>query len=135
MSARRIPRRFGMLGSDFTQYQYLTSKNSMPYNIPVVPALVKYVRLIAVLKTQPLDFFKIEDLTKGYLALIHNILRLQGNSTITPRDNPSYPAQTTSWILHVVCCSTHAGGHLDQFWDSNKSYLSISSRVQDTFLK
>ena len=62
MSARRIPRRFGVLASDFTQYQYLTTKNSMPCNILVIPALVEYVRLIAVLKTQPLDFFKIQDL-------------------------------------------------------------------------
>ena len=62
MSARRIPRRFGMMASDFTQYQYLTTKNSMPCNILVIPALVKYVRLIAVLKIEPLDFFKIQDL-------------------------------------------------------------------------
>ena len=62
MSARRILRRFGTLGSDFTQYQYLTTKNSMPCNILVIPALVKYVRLIAMLKIEPLDFFKIQDL-------------------------------------------------------------------------
>ena len=62
MSARKITRRFGLLASDFTQCQYLTTKNSMPCNIPVIPALVKYVRLIAVLKTQSLDFFKIQDL-------------------------------------------------------------------------
>ena len=61
MSARRIPRRFGMLALDFTQCQYLTTKDSMPCKILVIPALVKYVRLIAVLKTQWLDFFKIQD--------------------------------------------------------------------------
>ena len=37
----------------------------MPCNILVILALVKYVRLIAVLKTQSLDFFKIQDL-KGF---------------------------------------------------------------------
>ena len=64
MSARRIPRHFGVLASGFTQCQYLATKDSMPCNIPVIPALVKYVRLIAVLKTQhvQLDFFKIQDL-------------------------------------------------------------------------
>ena len=62
MSARRTPRRFGTLASDFTQYQYLTTKDSMPCNILVISALVKYVRLIAVLKAQQLDFFKIQDL-------------------------------------------------------------------------
>ena len=34
----------------------------MPCNILVIPALIKYVRLIAVLKTQTLYFFKIQDL-------------------------------------------------------------------------
>ena len=37
--------------------------------------------------------------------------------------------------LGAALCPTHVGGHLSQLWDSNKSYLSISSRVQDTFLK
>ena len=37
--------------------------------------------------------------------------------------------------LGATPCPTHVGGHLDQLWDSNKSYLSISLRVQDTFLK
>ena len=54
MGARRIPRRFG------NWPQVLL--NSVPCNILVIPALVKYVRLIAVLKTQPFDFFKIQDL-------------------------------------------------------------------------
>ena len=63
MSARRIPRRFGMLASDFTQYQYLTTKDSMPCHNPVIPALVRCVRLIAVvLKIEPLDLFEIQDL-------------------------------------------------------------------------
>ena len=34
----------------------------MPCNILVIPALVKYVRLIAVLKIERLDFFNIQDL-------------------------------------------------------------------------
>ena len=51
-----------MVASYFTQYQYLTTKKSMPCNTLVVPALVKYVRLLAVLKIEPLDFFKIQDL-------------------------------------------------------------------------
>ena len=109
MSARRISRRFGMLASDFTQCQYLTTKDSMPCNI--LPALVKYVRLIAVLKTQPLDFFKIQDLR--VLTLIHNILWLQGNSSVTSREKPSYPAQTATMISHVVralaACSLSIG--------------------------
>ena len=62
MSARRIPRRFGMLASDFTQYQYLTTKLSMPCHIPVIPALLGCVRLIAVLKIEWWDFFEIQDL-------------------------------------------------------------------------
>ena len=69
MSARRMTRYFGMLGSDIVQYPYLTTKDSMPcnkerrlHNILVIPALVKYVRLIAVLKIEQLDFFKIQDL-------------------------------------------------------------------------
>ena len=62
MSARRSSRRFGMLGSDFTRYQYLTTKDSVPCNILVIPALVKYVRLIAVLKIESLDLFEIQDL-------------------------------------------------------------------------
>ena len=37
--------------------------------------------------------------------------------------------------LGATPCPTHVGGHLDQLWNSNKSYLSISLRVQDTFLK
>ena len=37
-------------------------KNSIPHHIPVIPALVKYVRLIAVLKIEPLTFSKIQDL-------------------------------------------------------------------------
>ena len=72
MSARRIPRRFGMLASDFTQYQYLTTKDSIPCHNPVIPALVRCVRLIAVLKIEPLDLFEIQDLR--VLTLIHNIL-------------------------------------------------------------
>ena len=62
MGARRIPRLFGMLASDLTQCGYLHMKNSIPHHIPVIPALVKYVRLIAVLRNQPLDFSKIQDL-------------------------------------------------------------------------
>ena len=62
MSARRIPRRFGMLASDFTQCGYLHMKNSIPRHIPVIPALVKYVRLVAVLKIESLTFSKIQDL-------------------------------------------------------------------------
>ena len=66
MSARRIPRRFGMLASDLTQCGYLHMKTSIPRHIPVIPALVKYVRLImrliAVLRNQSLDFSKIQDL-------------------------------------------------------------------------
>ena len=64
MGARRIPRRFGMLASDLTQYGYIHMKHSIPvpHHIPVIPALVKYVRLIAVLRNQPLDFSKIQDL-------------------------------------------------------------------------
>ena len=62
MSACRIPRRFGMLASDVTQYQYLTTKDPIPCNILVIPALVKYVRLIVVLEFEPLDFFEIQDL-------------------------------------------------------------------------
>jgi hypothetical protein len=38
MSARGISRRVGMLVSDFTQYQYLTTKDSIPCDIPVIPA-------------------------------------------------------------------------------------------------
>ena len=37
--------------------------------------------------------------------------------------------------LRAACCSTHVGGHPDQLWDCNKSYLSISLRVQDTLFK
>ena len=37
--------------------------------------------------------------------------------------------------LGATPCPTHVGGHLDQLWNSNRSYLSISLRVQDTFLK
>ena len=37
-------------------------KNSIPHHIPVIPALVKYVRWIAVLKIEPLTFSKIQDL-------------------------------------------------------------------------
>ena len=48
MSARRIPSRFGKLASDFTQCGYLDMKNSIPRHIPVIPALVNYVRLIEV---------------------------------------------------------------------------------------
>ena len=62
MSARRIPRRFGMLASDFAQYQYLTTKNSIPCNSSVIPALVRCVCLNAVLKIEPLDLFEIQDL-------------------------------------------------------------------------
>ena len=62
MGARRVPRRFGMLASDLTQCGYLHMKNSIPRHIPVIPALVKYVRLIAVLKIEPLTFSKIQDL-------------------------------------------------------------------------
>ena len=99
MSARRIPRRFGMLASDFTQCQYLTTKDSMPCNVLVIPALVKYVRLIAVLKAQP----SLRSRTSGFLTSIHNTLRLQGNPSITSREKPSYPAQTATMISHVVC--------------------------------
>ena len=62
MSARRSSRRFGMLGSDFAQYQYLTTKDSVPCNNPVIPTLVRCVRLIAVLKIESLDLFEIQDL-------------------------------------------------------------------------
>ena len=37
--------------------------------------------------------------------------------------------------LGATPCPTHVGGHLDQLWNSDKSYLSIPLRVQDTFLK
>ena len=37
-------------------------KNSIPHHIPVIPALVKYVRLVAVLKIESLTFSKIQDL-------------------------------------------------------------------------
>ena len=32
--------------------------------------------------------------------------------------------------LGATPCPTHVGGHLDQLWNSNKSCLSISLRVQ-----
>ena len=62
MSARKIPRRVGMLAWDFTQCQYLTTKNSKPCNILVIPSLVKYVQLIAVLKIESFNFSEIQDL-------------------------------------------------------------------------
>ena len=62
MSARQIPRHFGLLGSDFTQYQYLTTKNSRLCNNPVILALVMCVCLIAVLEIESLDLFEIQDL-------------------------------------------------------------------------
>ena len=37
--------------------------------------------------------------------------------------------------LVATPCPTHVGGHLDQPWNSEKSYLSILVRVKDTFLK
>ena len=53
-----------MLASDFTQCQYLTTKDldSIPCHIPVIPALLGCVRLIAVLKIEPCDFSEIQDL-------------------------------------------------------------------------
>ena len=35
----------------------------------------------------------------------------------------------------ATSCLAHVGEHLNQFWDSNKSPLSIWLRVQETFLK
>ena len=62
MGARRIPRRFGMLASDFTQCQYIHTKNPMPHHIPVIPALLECVCWVAVLNNQPLTFSEIQDL-------------------------------------------------------------------------
>ena len=39
MSARRMSRRVGMLSSDLTQCQYLTTKHSIPRHIPMISAL------------------------------------------------------------------------------------------------
>ena len=39
MGVRRIPRRVGMLASDFIQCQYLTKESLMPCHIPVISAL------------------------------------------------------------------------------------------------
>ena len=49
-------------------------KNSIPHHIPVIPALVKYVRLIAVLRNQPLDFSKIQDLRVFDLDTYHTLI-------------------------------------------------------------
>ena len=96
MGARRIPRRFGVLASDLTQCGYLHMKNSIPHHIPVISAFVECVCLIAVLRNQPLDSSKIQD-------LIHNTLWLQGNRFTTSRGKVPYPAQMHSSISHVVC--------------------------------
>ena len=60
MGARRIPRRVGMLPSEFTHYQYLTTKYSTPCNVLVIPALVRCVQLIAVLKIEGLRVFDLD---------------------------------------------------------------------------
>ena len=73
MSTRIIPRRFGAFASGFTQCRYLTTENSMPYSITVISTLAVCVYLIAVLKAQSLDFFKIQDL-RGFDLAIYDIL-------------------------------------------------------------
>ena len=62
MSTRRIPRRVGLFASDFTQCQYLTTKEMIFCNIHVFPSLVKYVQLIAVLRIESFNFSEIQDL-------------------------------------------------------------------------
>ena len=75
MSARGIPRRAGKLASDFTQCQYLTTKDSIPCHIiPVIPSLVKYVQLIAMLKIESFNFSKIQDLGVFDLDKQHTLI-------------------------------------------------------------
>ena len=102
MIARRIPRRAGMLASELTQCQYLTTKDSIPCNVPVIPSLVKYVQLIhvAVLRIDSFNFSEIQDLREFDLDTYHTLITRKCFHHILRK--PSYPAQTSSMISHVV---------------------------------
>ena len=67
VSARRISRPIGMLSSDLTQCQYLTTKKSIPHHtqvslIPMIPALEKCVWNARDLINATINLSEIQDL-------------------------------------------------------------------------
>ena len=80
------------------------NENSIPCNIPVIPALVRCVQLIAVLKIESWGFFEIQDLRVFDLDIDtwHTLITRKFNSVVTSWGKPSYPTQMHSRISHAV---------------------------------
>ena len=85
-------------------------KNSIPHHIPVIPALVKYVRLIAVLRNQPLNFSKIQDLRVFDLDTYHTLITRK-SSRHTSRKS-ALPCNMGSNVKHDLACS----GEVEIWW-------------------
>ena len=74
MGARRTPRRFGMLASDFTQCGYLHMKNPIPRHIPMIPALEKCAWNARDLRNATIIFSEIQDLRVFGLDTYHTLI-------------------------------------------------------------
>ena len=71
----------------------------MPCNILVIPALVKYVHLIVVLKTDQFNFFKIQDLRGFELDTYHTLITRKSNHHISRKTLLPYANR----ILDLAC--------------------------------